>query len=95
MDQLFERLKGERPGTRPWIQWPRRGRALEHPWPGNVRELKNRVERALALARGEWIMPGDLFPEWQQRPTQPTAGHATLANVREPPSAARSSGCWS
>jgi two-component system, NtrC family, response regulator HydG len=37
--------------------------ALAHPWPGNVRELRNRVERAVALATNEWIMPGDLFPE--------------------------------
>ena len=37
--------------------------ALGHSWPGNVRELRNRVERAVALALGPWIMPGDLFPE--------------------------------
>ena len=37
--------------------------ALGHPWPGNVRELRNRVERAVALALGPWLMPGDLFPE--------------------------------
>ncbi len=37
--------------------------ALAHPWSGNVRELRNRVERAVALTNGEWIMPGDLFPE--------------------------------
>jgi DNA-binding NtrC family response regulator len=37
--------------------------ALTHPWPGNVRELRNRLERAITLAVGEWLMPGDLFPE--------------------------------
>jgi DNA-binding NtrC family response regulator len=37
--------------------------ALGHAWPGNVRELRNRVERAAAICAGEWIMPGDLFPE--------------------------------
>jgi DNA-binding NtrC family response regulator len=37
--------------------------ALQHPWPGNARELRNRLERAMALADGPWIMPGDLFPE--------------------------------
>jgi DNA-binding NtrC family response regulator len=37
--------------------------ALAHPWPGNVRELRNRLERAVALGLGQWIMPGDLFPE--------------------------------
>jgi DNA-binding NtrC family response regulator len=35
---------------------------LAHSWPGNVRELRNRVERAVALARHEWIMAEDLFP---------------------------------
>jgi DNA-binding NtrC family response regulator len=37
--------------------------ALAHDWPGNIRELRNRVERAVALGAGHWIMPGDLFPE--------------------------------
>ncbi|GAB4392135.1 MAG: sigma-54 dependent transcriptional regulator [Kiloniellaceae bacterium] len=56
---------------------------MAHDWPGNVRELRNRVERAVALARGTWIMPGDLFPEvgrWQE-----DAGGevASLAEVRD------------
>jgi DNA-binding NtrC family response regulator len=38
---------------------------LAHPWPGNVRELRNRVERAVALGLGPWLMPGDLFSEAQ------------------------------
>ncbi|MBN9317860.1 MAG: sigma-54-dependent Fis family transcriptional regulator [Devosia sp.] len=42
--------------------------ALTHPWPGNVRELRNRVERAVALAAGPWLMPSDLFPE--RRPAE-------------------------
>ncbi len=37
--------------------------ALGHDWPGNVRELRNRVERAVALARGPWIAAADLFPD--------------------------------
>lgn len=37
--------------------------AFEHSWPGNVRELRNRVERAVALTKTEWIMPCDLFPD--------------------------------
>lgn len=37
--------------------------ALGHAWPGNVRELRNRLERAIALGEGPWIMPGDLFPD--------------------------------
>jgi DNA-binding NtrC family response regulator len=37
--------------------------AMAHRWPGNVRELRNRVERAVMLALGPSIGPGDLFPE--------------------------------
>jgi DNA-binding NtrC family response regulator len=37
--------------------------ALSHPWRGNVRELRNRIERAVNLATGPWLMPADLFPE--------------------------------
>jgi two-component system response regulator HydG len=29
-------------------------------WPGNIRELRNAVERGLAMARGELILPADL-----------------------------------
>jgi two-component system response regulator HydG len=32
----------------------------QYPWPGNIRELRNAVERGLALARGELILPADL-----------------------------------
>jgi len=57
--------------------------ALAHDWPGNVRELRNRVERAVALARGAWLMPGDLFPELG-RPHDDKAGEiATLSEVRD------------
>jgi DNA-binding NtrC family response regulator len=34
-----------------------------HNWPGNIRELRNRIERAVSLSPGPWIMPGDLFPD--------------------------------
>jgi DNA-binding NtrC family response regulator len=37
--------------------------ALAYAWPGNVRELRNRMERAVSLGLGTWVMPGDLFPE--------------------------------
>jgi DNA-binding NtrC family response regulator len=29
-------------------------------WPGNIRELRNVIERAVVLARGEWIDVGDM-----------------------------------
>lgn len=31
-----------------------------YPWPGNVREFKNAIERAVVMARGTVICPGDL-----------------------------------
>jgi DNA-binding NtrC family response regulator len=56
---------------------------MAHDWPGNVRELRNRVERAVVLARGAWLMPGDLFPE-VDRPQGGEAGEiATLSEVRD------------
>lgn len=33
---------------------------LAHPWPGNVRELDHAIERAVLLARGKVLEPGDL-----------------------------------
>jgi DNA-binding NtrC family response regulator len=57
--------------------------ALEHSWPGNVRELRNRMERAIALTRTEWIMPADLFPD--RSVAGPTGTHpfATLSEARD------------
>jgi DNA-binding NtrC family response regulator len=55
---------------------------LAHDWPGNVRELRNRVERAVALARGDWLTPGDLFPELGSD-TAAGDAMATLAEVRD------------
>ena len=37
-------------------------RLVTYAWPGNVRELENAVERAVALARDEWVSPDDLPP---------------------------------
>jgi DNA-binding NtrC family response regulator len=55
-----------------------------HDFPGNIRELRNRIERAVALAEGEWIGPTDLFPER----APPAAGPApervgSLAEARD------------
>ncbi len=39
-------------------------RALEkYHWPGNVRELENVIQRAVVMAKGDVILPGDLTPE--------------------------------
>lgn len=55
-------------------------------WPGNIRELRNRLERAVALARTPFIAPGDLFPEQgMAREASPQAAKplATLSEARE------------
>lgn len=55
--------------------------ALSHEWRGNVRELRNRVERAAAITTGEWIMPGDLFPERADK--QKSGGFVPLSDARD------------
>jgi transcriptional regulator with PAS, ATPase and Fis domain len=57
--------------------------ARQHDWPGNVRELRNRVERAVALAAGRWIMPADLFPERSESPVMESRFIASLGTARE------------
>lgn len=52
-----------------------------HDYPGNIRELRNRVERAVALAEGDWIGPGDLFPE--RLPERARAVHAPGMSLSE------------
>ena len=55
--------------------------ALAHEWPGNVRELRNRVERAMALATGEWLQPVDLFPN--RRGAAKSTGQGALSSIRD------------
>ena len=63
--------------------------ALSHPWRGNVRELRNRVERAVNLATGPWLMPADLFPDGRSAagraddPTLPLAAVRDAAEERQ------------
>ena len=57
--------------------------ALDYNWPHNITELRHRMERAMALALGEWITPLDLFPErgfgsWRGQPEV-----TSLAKARE------------
>jgi DNA-binding NtrC family response regulator len=56
--------------------------ALSYNWPGNVRELRNRMERAVALGLGQWVMPGDMFPE-QSDETASALEMGSLEDVRQ------------
>jgi DNA-binding NtrC family response regulator len=48
---------------------------LAHAWPGNVRELENAIERAVILARADYIAPEDLLLEEPlTRPGIPSGG---------------------
>ncbi len=46
-----------------------------YPWPGNLRELRNSIERAVILAAGPKILPGDLRSE-SATPTTADVGRA-------------------
>ncbi len=54
-----------------------RDEALEmlknYPWPGNVRELRNVMERAVIVARGDWIEASHLPPYLQKPGTEADA----------------------
>jgi DNA-binding NtrC family response regulator len=43
---------------------------LQHSWPGNVRELDHTTERAVLMARSNWIEAADLGLNPQRSPTQ-------------------------
>jgi len=55
------------------------GALQKHGWPGNVRELENRVKRAVIMAEGHYVSPGDL------ELTDPSAAtpQRTLKEARE------------
>ena len=56
--------------------------ALSYGWPGNIRELRNRMERAVVLGMGQWVMPGDLFPE-QSDETAVALQMGSLEDIRQ------------
>ena len=57
--------------------------ALAYAWPGNIRELRNRLERAVILAVGDWLMPGDLFPESARVTDEAGSRARSLAAARD------------
>jgi DNA-binding NtrC family response regulator len=57
--------------------------ALTHAWRGNARELRNRIERAVALSPGPWLMPADIFPELRNELIHHVDRGLPLAAVRD------------
>ena len=56
-------------------------RLRAHSYPGNVRELENVIERAVALARGEWIDRESLPPALLQPPAERTSAALPQGSV--------------
>lgn len=52
-------------------------------WPGNVRELQHSVERAVLMAEGRKIEPGDLFPNAPDNHIPAETKRPTLAELEE------------
>jgi len=50
---------------------------LDHDWPGNVRQLENALEYAVAVCKGQTILPEDLPAEILEPPvaSSPSVGH--------------------
>jgi DNA-binding NtrC family response regulator len=66
---------------------------LEHTWPGNARELENVLEYAVAVCKGQTILPEDLPSELGGQGQAPApAGAHGLAGAAHPRPRARSSG---
>jgi DNA-binding NtrC family response regulator len=51
---------------------------VQYDWPGNVRELRNVIERAVILADGAELTPGELPPEIARPVTPAPAGRVCL-----------------
>jgi two-component system, NtrC family, response regulator HydG len=83
LDLFFERFKGAGQINLRGISTLVHEIAHEHAWPGNVRELRNRMERAVAMAMGDWIMPSDMFPDLESGLHPMLAAFSTLAEARE------------
>ncbi|MCA1817559.1 MAG: sigma-54 dependent transcriptional regulator [Acidobacteria bacterium] len=72
--ELFARTAAEKYRLPPRAVSPAAMRRLvEYDWKGNVRELRNTIERALVLAEGNELQPGDLPEEIKPARAQSSA----------------------
>ncbi len=81
--RFFDSYSEQNEGTLRGVSSLTERAALLHPWRGNARELRNRVERAVALATGPWLMPADLFPELRTASTDDAEQCLSLSAVRD------------
>ncbi len=59
---------------------------LDYAWPGHVRELENALEYAVAVCKGQTILPEDLPLELQHEVSKaPAAGHESVTRSRSAP----------
>ena len=79
MERMFSEMSGRIESSLRGISSLAEDAASAHAWPGNVRELRNRMERAVTLAMGPWLMPHDLFPELEQA----AAGEDRIASLED------------
>lgn len=83
VDLFFDRFKGEGQSNLRGVSTLVYEMANEYGWPGNVRELRNRMERALAMTSGDWIMPADMFPDLENARHSTLSTFATLSETRD------------
>jgi transcriptional regulator of acetoin/glycerol metabolism len=55
---------------------------LDYGWPGNVRELENALEYAVAVCKGQTILPEDLPSELQEEAPVAAASAETTEEAR-------------
>ncbi len=69
----------------PQLSTPVRDILLNHPLPGNVRQLRHAMERAIALCKGDLILPSDLPEDMvaKERPVEVrlSLGHGSLKEL--------------
>ncbi len=77
--QMFQAFGPRRPTRLKGLSELALAAIRDHDWPGNGREVRSRLLRAIDAARGEWIYPADLFPEFNLDDREVL----TLADARE------------
>ena len=58
-------------------------RLVRFHWPGNVRELENVIQRAIVMAKGEAILPGDIQLEGKSESVKHTIAATPVASSAE------------